>query len=275
MNKIKLTLLTALLALTFTGCISPSSVDEGMEATLVKKPFIFGHGGVDHDPVATGLVWTAFSTSVVRKSIKPFNVDEIFDDLVTSDNNPVDFKLHLKLQHIEGKTPILVENFGEGWYINNVREPLRNIVRNFTKSHKMFDMTTNKGVTDELQLLVMTEVSALLKSIGMPTVLLQASVGKVLPPEAVIAATIKTAVQKQNVKTQNERVSAENARAEAEKASARADKAYMLAIGMDANQYLQMKKLDIQKLAVQSAADGKIALSLIMGGDVQPMYNIK
>jgi len=264
------------MAFTMQGCLSPSSVDAGEEGVLIYKPWIFGHGGVDQTPVKTGLVWTVWSTSVERVYVKPFNKDEVFDDLVTSDNNPVDFKIHLTFKHIEGKTPILVEKFGlEGlWYKNKVREPLRNSVRNFTKNHKMFEMTTNGAITDKLEKQVTEEVRTFLIKEGIPTELVKATVGKVMPPQAVIDSTIQTAVQKQNVKTQQERVKAEESREKAEKASANADKAYMKAIGMNPNQYLEMKKLDIQKLAIEGSKEGKINLSIIMGGNPQPIYNV-
>ena len=81
----------------FSGCLTPSSVGAGEEVVLVKKPWFFGHGGVEAEPVKTGLVWTAFSTEVVRVNVKPFNKTEPFDDLITKDNNPVDFDIHLTL----------------------------------------------------------------------------------------------------------------------------------------------------------------------------------
>ena len=134
-----------------TGCFSPSSVDAGEEGVMVKKPWVVGHGGVDSESIKTGLVWTAWSTEVVRVNIKPFNVTEPFDDLITVDNNPVDFNIHMTFKHIEGKTPELVEKFGlNGWYINKVQEPLRNSVREFTKSRTMFEMTTNPKIVTEL-----------------------------------------------------------------------------------------------------------------------------
>ena len=285
MRKTITAAIAALLMITMTGCISPSSVDAGEEAVLVYKPWVFGHGGVDDTPVKTGLTWTVWSTSVKRVTVKPFNIDEKFDDLVTSDNNPVDFAIHMTFQHEAGKTPILVEKFGMsaavrlegglvtatgGWYGSKVKEPLRNMVRSFTKSHKMFDMTTSAATTVELEQQITQQVETFLKAEGIPTMLVKATVGKVMAPQAVIDATIQTAVQKQNVKTQKERVMAEESREKAEVASANADKAYMKAIGMSPDQYLQMKELDNQKLAIEKGSN----VSIIMG-NAQPMYSIK
>ncbi len=274
MKFIKMSTVAIAAMFTMTGCFSPSSVDAGTEGVLVKKPYIFGHGGVSEDPVSVGLVWTVWSTEVKRINIKPFNIDEKFDDLVTQDNNPVDFKIHLTFKHISGKTPILVEKFGNSWYANKVREPLRNSTRSFTKSHKMFDMTTNPEVTDKLEKMVTQEIRTFLVKEGIPTELVLVTVGKVLPPKKVVEATINTAVQKQNVKTQNERVAAEQARSKAEQASAEADKAYMQEMGMTSVEYLEMKRLENQRLAIEAAAHGDIKLNMIMG-NATPMFNVK
>ena len=263
-------LCTILVALLFTGCVTPSSVDAGEEAVLVKKPYFFGHGGVDPESIKTGLVWTAFSTEVVRINVKPFNISEQFDDLITYDNNPVDFDIHLTFKHIEGKTPILVEKFGTRWYENKVKEPFRNAVREFTKNNTMFQMTTSPDTVTKLEAAVNNEIQKFLKDEGIPTELVRVSVGKVSPPQAVIDSTIQTAVQKQNVKTQEERVKAEQSRELAEKAAANADKAYMSAINMNAEQYLRMKEIDNQKLAIERGSN----VTVIMGGGI-PLINTK
>ncbi len=255
------------------GCVSPSSIDQGQEGVLIYQPWFFGHGGVDPVPVKTGLVWKVWTTNVVKVDVRPFNIDEVFDDLVTKDNNPVDFKIHLTFKHIEGKTPILVEKFGNDWYKNKVREPLRNSTRTFTKNHTMFEMTTDSAITDKLEQQVKKEIREFLLREKMPTELVEATVGKVMPPKTVIESTIQTAVQKQNVKTQQERVKAEESREKAERASANADKAYMKAIGMTAAQYLEMKRLDVQKLAIEAAKDGNVKINIIMG-NAQPMFNV-
>jgi hypothetical protein len=273
MKKMKSYLIAVVTIVLMGGCFSPSSIDQGQEGVLIYQPWFFGHGGVDPVPVKTGLIWTVWTTNVVKIDVRPFNIDENFDDLVTKDNNPVDFKIHLTFKHIEGKTPILVEKFGSDWYKNKVREPLRNSTRTFTKNHTMFEMTTDSAITDKLEQQVKTEIRAFLLKEKIPTVLVEATVGKVMPPKIVIEATIQTAVQKQNVKTQQERVKAEESREKAETASANADKAYMKAIGMNAAQYLEMKRLDVQKLAIEAAKEGNVKINIIMG-NAQPVVDI-
>jgi len=271
MNLLKSILTAAaltLMSISFTGC-TPSNAGAGEEMVFVYQPYFFGHGGVDPEPATTGLTWTALSTIVERVNVKPYNKNEIFNDLVTKDNNPVDFKLHLTFQNIAGETPVLVEKFGPKWYSNKVREPLRNITRNFTKDHKMFEMTTSRKVAESLERRVMTEISEFLIKEKIPVRLLKATVGKVMPPEEIIVATIKTGVQKQNVKTQTERVKAEYAREAAEKASAKADRAYMDEIGMTTDQYLRSRELDNQKEAIKNGSK----VTIIMG-QATPMVKV-
>ena len=55
----------------------------------------------------------------------------------------------------------------------------------------------------------------------------------------------------------------------AEKAAANADRAYMNAINMNAEQYLRMKELDNQKLAIEKGN----SVNIIMG-NAQPMFQV-
>ena len=130
MKKImKMSMLAAVAAFSLSGCFSPSTVNAGEEGVLIKRPYIFGYGGVVAEPITTGLTWTVWSTQVKRVNLKPFQITESFTDLITQDNNPVDFKIHLTFKHIAGKTPILVEKFGNNWYENKVKEQVRAIAK--------------------------------------------------------------------------------------------------------------------------------------------------
>ncbi len=253
--------------------IRPNSIDAGYEGVIVKKPWFFGHGGVEEKPVQTGLVWRVTTTSIISINIKPYNIDEVFDDLITADNNPVDFKIHLTLKNISGRTPELVAKWGPNWYKNKLREPLRNTARSFTKAKKMFEMTTNPDTIYAMEEEVTKTVRKFMKDEDIPVELLKATVGKVIAPKKVIEATIATAVQKQNVKTQTERVKAEKAREQAEIAAANADKAYAKTFGLTSQQYLDMKNLENNRLAIEAAKNGKININMIMG-NAQPMFNV-
>jgi len=268
LRTLSLLVAAAVTATLLSGC-SPKQVDAGNEGVIIDKPIFLGHSGVREEPVHTGATWIWWSSDLKQINVKPFNIDEKFDDLVTIDNNRVDFSIHLTFQHQKGNTPSLVKNFGKAWYKNNISEPLRNYTRSYTKKHKMFEMTSNGKVTDELQKQVTARVRALLVQRGIPTDLILAAVGRVIPPASVIKATEETAIQKQRVRTNNNRVQAENARKNAEIASAAADKAYMQELGLSPEQYLRMKELDNQRAAI----DGKANVTIIMGS-AQPMVQV-
>lgn len=226
------------------GC-SPQSIDAGNEGVVVKQPWFFGHGGVEPVPEKTGLVWTAVTTSVVQVPVRPFNKTEKFADLITSDNQPVDFDVHMTFQHIEGQTPYLYQKFGDTWYESKLMGPIRNDIREFVKKKSMLVMSTDPDVTNELQDVIMKKTTAFIKQEKIPTTIVTVSVGKVMPPESVIKATEETAAQRQRVLTQEAAVKAEQAREIAQRAAAKADKAYMQEMNMSPAQYLKMRELDI------------------------------
>ena len=272
MKKLRILALIAgatLVALSTTGC-SPKKVDAGKEGVIIDQPIFMGHEGVRPIPVHTGATWLWWSSDLKEINIKPFNIDEIFDDLVTSDNTRVDFKIHLIFQHQQGQTPLLVKNFGPKWYKNNISEPLRGYTRAFTKKHNVFEMISNDDVANQLKTEVVKRVRKLLIEYKIPTDLILATVGRVTPPKSVILETEKTTVQQQRVKTNTQRVKAEESRKAAEVASAAADKAYMQELGLSSTEYLRMKELDNQRAAI----DGKAKVTLIMGGGVQPMVEV-
>ena len=68
----------------YLGGCSYSWVEGGQEAFMKYKLWIFGHGGVDPEPIKTGAVYTVWSTSVDRYNIKPKQYNEAFVDLIIS-----------------------------------------------------------------------------------------------------------------------------------------------------------------------------------------------
>ena len=61
--------LFAIFALTSCHCVSP---DADEESVLIYKPWFFGHGGIDEDPVQTGLTWCWWSTHSETFKISQF-----------------------------------------------------------------------------------------------------------------------------------------------------------------------------------------------------------
>lgn len=75
MKKIGLVFAALLTCVALSSChgVRPGA---GEESVLVHKPWFFGHGGVDKEPVTTGLAWCWFSTSSETFKITPVKYEE-------------------------------------------------------------------------------------------------------------------------------------------------------------------------------------------------------
>ena len=258
-------LIIVLLSLMYiTGC-SYSSVEGGQEAVMTYKPWIFGHGGVDSDPITTGAVYTVWSTSVDRYNIKPKQYTENFVDLTASDNVAIDFHSYVTLQIVKGNSPILHEKFGINWYEDRVKEPFRTMVRNEGRTRSSIKLRTDVKTIDDSQSNILKKLQAYLKAENMPVIASKVVIGKVIPPDEVLKEAERTAAQKQREKTQAARAKAEKSRIAAEIQKALADKAYAKKFNMTTDQFLRNKELDI-------IAEKK-NVSVVMG--VQPFVQVK
>ena len=256
---------------TTSGCISISAVDAGEEGVMIYKPWIFGHGGVDPNPIITGAIWTVWSTQVARYNIKPKKRRETFVDLTASDNVAIDFDVYLTLKIQKGKSPVIHELSGKYWYSNKIKDTFRAYVRNEARTRTSIELRTNEGVITQAQDIIKKLISDYIISIAIPIDVIKVNIGKVVPPREVLAEAAQTAAQKQRKQTQEQRMLAETAREAAETASAKADKAYASEFNMTTDQFLRNKKLDIMSRAVD-----KGNVSLIMNAsNAQPMINLK
>ncbi len=109
-----------------TGCSSVSP-DAGEEAVLIKRPWIFGSGGIVRESIKTGLNWIALSTQSIYVNMKPAQYTAHFDDLMTSDGVPLSFDAAIRLRVIDSVH--LVEEFGKDWYNNNLGAQFSNFTR--------------------------------------------------------------------------------------------------------------------------------------------------
>ena len=99
------------LCATLTSChgVMP---DADEEAVLIKKPWFFGHGGVEEEPVTTGNTWCWWSTSSEYFKIIPISYYETLDDIISNENTPLDFKTQIVIRIKKGKSPVLLKNYG-------------------------------------------------------------------------------------------------------------------------------------------------------------------
>jgi regulator of protease activity HflC (stomatin/prohibitin superfamily) len=257
----------------FIGCghIAPSG-DE--EAVVMKKPWFFGHGGVSSEPVSSGMCWTAPTTRGIIFKITPITYKEPFNDMVSSDNTPVTFHAYLKAQIKKGETPALYKNFGELWYENSLAPTFRAVVRDKASQYKMFDLAGKREVLAAIEQYVFDNMTAYCNKMNLPVIILQVTIGAVTPPEEVLEETKRTAAQNQSILTQAARAKSEDARKQAEINKAIADRAYQNQMGMNMQDYLHLRALEIEKEKIELVRE-KQDVSIIMGQGIVPTFQMQ
>ncbi len=264
----------ALLAFVAVGCTSP---DAGHESVLVMKPLIFGHGGVDSEPIKTGLSFVAPTTDAIDVNMQPQRVDMEFDDMMTKSGVPVSF-------HLVGTFKItdsvkLVKDFGAdiddkgnwGFFRRNLDQPIRTAVRDSVKQREMQAIAIDQTSADEVQAEVRTAAEKIIKDSGVPILLTELNVGRVNPPDAVKNQRIKTAEATQKIITEQQNKLAEVQRKMAEEARADADNAYNEKMHLTPEQFVQLKMIEMQHEVCGKKEGG---CTFILGDGASPVYNV-
>lgn len=227
----------AMLAL---GC-SGVAPDAGHEAVLVKKPLLFGHGGVDETPVKSGLTYVAWSTKAIDVVMQPQTYHLNIDDMMSSDGVPLDFTATIRLRI--NSSVRMVTDFGADWYKTNVEQPFFTAIRDSVKRRGMNEVAISSSAADEIDNEVTKTMIAYLKEKNIPADLIDVTVGKANPPDAVKNQRVETAHQEQRINTEKQTTLAENQRKSAEQARAEADNAYRVAMQLDPGQFLQLESI--------------------------------
>ena len=244
------------------------------EAVLIHKPWFFGHGGVDDEPVRTGLEWCWWSTSSETFKIVPVKYEETLDDIISNENTPLDFKTMISLQIQKGKTPVLLTNYGVDWYENNIRDTYMNMTRHYVSQYSPFDLTSNREVIAHIDSCVKADMVAYIEKLSkekgeFPITVCNVITGRAIPNQAQLAEMNNTAAQIQAKQTQERRTEMETAREKAEKQRAIADKAYQREMGLSADQFIQLKAWDV--IAEKEGAN----IDVLVGGGASQMWNIR
>ncbi len=264
--KTKLTIVTIILiALTGCGYTSPNA---GHESVLIMKPLIFGHGGVDSEPVKTGLTFKAWTTDDVDVNMQPQQFPVHFDDLMSSDGVPLDFDGVVRLQVTDSVS--LIKNFGEKWYANNVEVEFRNRVRQAVRKHGMNETAISTKAIEEIDREVSESMEKYLAEAKLPLRLIQVTVGKANPPDSIKNQRVETAAQQQRVLTEGQRKLAEDSRMEAEKSRAKADNAYREAMQLSPDQFLKLETIKMQEKACASGH-----CTFLVGTGVTPIVDAR
>lgn len=249
--------------------------DGDQESVLIMKPIIFGHGGVDDTPVSAGSSWCALTTEHIEFNITPQTIEEQFDNMIPSDNTPVSFTAYLKCQIIKGKTPELYKNFGVKWYKNNLSATFRTMVRDYASEYTMFELASKRKISSSLEKKIFKQIKEYVDKINLPVEILQVSIGQITPPKEVLNETKNTSAQNQSILTQDARARAELSRKQAEINKAIADKSYQNEMGMNINQYLMLRQLEIEKEKIDLIKDHKNVTIIFGQGSVPTTLPIK
>src|SRR6202047_2259632 len=205
--------LIMLIAWGLVGC-SVYSPDAGHEVVLIEKPWIFGHGGVDSDPVKPGLSFAAITTEGVDVYMQPQKFDTEMHDTMTSDGVPISFHAIVVLQVTD--SVVLIKNFGPKWYQNNLEEQFKTMVRQAVRKRGMNETAISTVALDAIDAEIRDGLTAFIASKGLPVNLVTMTVGRANPPDAIKNQRIETAAQEQRSNTENQRNLAEDQRRAAE-----------------------------------------------------------
>lgn len=250
------------------------SPDAGQEAVLIEQPWFFGRGGVSDKPIKTGLSWEWFSTSAVYVSMIPNAYNEVLDDAFSNENTPLDFNIQITLQVEEGKSPILIKNYGADWYKNNIQSVYINQTRSLIGNYSPFDLMSNRQVIDSIDNAIKTYIQKYIDNLSIkkefPVKVVKVVTGKAKPNAPQLNEMNKTAQYIQEKVSQERRLESERSREAAERQKAVSDKAYMTEMGLTPQQYIQLTAWNI----IAQKNDANIDV-LFDGGSSTKMWNVK
>ena len=262
--------LVAILCMTSCHAVSP---DADEEATLIYKPWFFGHGGVDMEAVESGLTWCWWSTHSETFKIVPVKQQVDMDDLFSDDNTPLDFHTIIITQIQKGKSPILLQNYGVDWFNTNIYNYYCNLVRDHISQHSPFDLMSNRAILNEIDAKVLKQmqnhIAELSKEKEFPIVIKQVTIGKATPNKEQLEEMNKTAKAVQAKQTQDREAEVQAAREKAERQRAKADKAYREELGLSTQDFISLKW--IETIAAKQGAN----IDVLVGGNANQMWNVR
>lgn len=244
------------LFLTWLLFLKRAKVDAGFQGVLIDKPYFFGKGGVRQDTVSTGAKWMWVTTEMVAIDTRPLQSTEGFNDMITSDNIPVDFNAYVKFVITEPVT--LVAKYGANqFYPNNLKEPFRTIVRNNCRKYKMTELISDAATIQKMEGDIQNELIAYVAENKYPVKIMDVIIGKAQPNDDVMTAINQTAAQQQLQKTEKERAKAQEHRKEAEQRRAEADNAYRMSMNLSPEQFVSLEAIKAYKEVGDACAKGK------------------
>jgi regulator of protease activity HflC (stomatin/prohibitin superfamily) len=239
----KLAGFVALLAVAASAACTSVTPDAGHEGVLIRKPLLFGAGGVDGTPVQPGRKYIAWTTEAQIVDMRPIQVTVEFDDLMSRDGVPLDFDAAVRYRVTNSVK--LVSQFGAdaGFFARNVERPFRDAVRDAVKKRGMNETAIDATAAEEIDDEVTKAVAAVIQSADLPIQMIDVTLGRANPPDAIKNQRIETAAQEQRVNTERQTKLAEDQRLEAERSRAAADNAYREAMRLSPDQFLTLESI--------------------------------
>lgn len=263
----------AMVSLTSCHSVSPGA---GQEAVLVYKPWFFGHGGVAEKPVTTGLTWCWWSTHSETFSVIPVQYNEGFKDIISLDNTPISLTAHALIQIIPGRTPYLYEHFGTHWYQNIIQKDFCNEVRNEISKYPMVQLTSKRSIYDNISKHIEAVLNKKIAKEKIPIKLSKVIIDKAKPNQEVMEEYNHTASAIQKLQTEEANARMQEVRKVSEAKRAEADDAYRLRMGLNPDQYIRLRALEIEKEKVDMVRNKKsVNITMLMGNGATPYFNVK
>lgn len=243
--KLRILSIAAGVCISFISSCQSVKPDAGQVGVIIKKPWIFGEGGVSQEMVETGREYIAISSDYVYVDVRPEQHVIEIDDLMTKDGVPLDFSCIARTRVLNAAT--LIEKFGENWFNNNLRQEILSYVREAVKKHGLNETAINVTAIQEIDDEVTAKIKEMIANVGIPVELLSFTAGRANPPDSVKNQRMETAAQEQRSLTEKMKVNAEVQREIAERARAKADKAYQEELSLSTEQFLELQKMKMQE----------------------------
>jgi regulator of protease activity HflC (stomatin/prohibitin superfamily) len=221
----------------------------GIKSFSSKSLTSSGMAALNLNPSLRGRTVVALSTEGVDVNMQPQKYEVELDDIQTSDGVPITFHAIAVLQVTDSVK--LISVFGPQWYENDVLQPYQTMVRQQVRQHSMNETAISTVALDQIDNAIKSDLEKFLKEKNLPVVLITQTVGKANPPEDVKHQRIATATQEQRIQTEMQTAKAEDQRKVAETARAEADNAYREAMHLSPEQFIELKKIDMQRDACQ------------------------
>ncbi|MBK9030561.1 MAG: hypothetical protein IPL61_04345 [Myxococcales bacterium] len=183
-------------ALAASACTNPD-VPQGHEGYVYRRPLLIGkmeYQRALRGPASTGVSWRLYTENVDMRA-KSYKEDF---QLLTSDNLSVSFEVNTRIKLRDNSVKEIVEQWGGAeWYVGNVKEPLRTIVR---EQVTRFSATDIQLETPKVKQLIAEKLAA--KFGTTPIMIESVDVGQIQFPEEVAVAISLKIAKKQELERQ-------------------------------------------------------------------------